>query len=353
MKPVENVSIGGYVFSLEDDACAVCRKYLDELDSFYSGKESGSEIMEGIEERMSELLLEQGGRGGVITLQMVDSVISTLGRPEAIEEDEEGGPGREEDHHRKDSPEMKDGKLRKKLYRDPSTGKLAGVCSGLGAYFGVDPTVIRVIFVVFTLLPLGIFFSRGWLRFPDGLFPLAYMILWLCMPVAKTIRQKDELYGTGGTVDDISARVTSAVQEMGDAAETVIRSDFWTGTWRIIAICLGIVFLVAGVAGVVTLGCLSIGDNFLTGSFFYNKIIEEIASQSPWFLEMLSYPPYVIALAVTLAFPFIGLVYAGVMLIFGLKSPKWHPGLWLFVIWLIAVTFLAVMSAMFLLKGVL
>ena len=87
MKPVEHVSIGGYVFSLEEDACAAARKYLEELGSFYSKVESGAEVMEGIEERMSELLLEKAGQGGVVTLPMVESVMATLGKPEAIEED--------------------------------------------------------------------------------------------------------------------------------------------------------------------------------------------------------------------------------------------------------------------------
>ena len=65
MKPVEHVSIGGYVFSLEEDACAAARKYLEELGSFYSKVESGAEVMEGIEERMSELLLEKAGQGSI------------------------------------------------------------------------------------------------------------------------------------------------------------------------------------------------------------------------------------------------------------------------------------------------
>ena len=87
MKPVEFVSIGGYVFRLEDDARAVVGNYLDELTKFYSDKESGSEVMEGIEERMCELLLEQCGQGGVVSLPMVEKVIATLGKPEAIEEE--------------------------------------------------------------------------------------------------------------------------------------------------------------------------------------------------------------------------------------------------------------------------
>ena len=57
MKQVEYISIGGYVFSLEDSASRAAKEYLDQLEAFYSRKESGAEVMEGIEERMAELLL--------------------------------------------------------------------------------------------------------------------------------------------------------------------------------------------------------------------------------------------------------------------------------------------------------
>ena len=71
MKQVEYISIGGYVFSLEDSASRAAKEYLDQLEAFYSRKESGAEVMEGIEERMAELLLEKSGKGGVVTLAMV------------------------------------------------------------------------------------------------------------------------------------------------------------------------------------------------------------------------------------------------------------------------------------------
>ena len=40
---------------------------------------------------------------------------------------------------------------RKHLYRSRSERMLAGVCGGLGVYFNVDPTVIRLLFVLFAL----------------------------------------------------------------------------------------------------------------------------------------------------------------------------------------------------------
>jgi phage shock protein PspC (stress-responsive transcriptional regulator) len=35
----------------------------------------------------------------------------------------------------------------KKLYRSRTDRKLCGVCSGLGKYFDIDPTIVRIVFV--------------------------------------------------------------------------------------------------------------------------------------------------------------------------------------------------------------
>lgn len=42
--------------------------------------------------------------------------------------------------------------MERKLYKDPSDQMIAGVCSGLGKYLGVDVTLMRIIFVAFSLL---------------------------------------------------------------------------------------------------------------------------------------------------------------------------------------------------------
>ena len=342
------------MFSLEEDACASARAYLEELSFFYSKIESGSEIMEGIEERMSELMVEQAGLGGVVTLPMVERVIATLGRPEAIEEGSDsedgtrtGSDGASSRHSRPDRESP-----RRKLYRDPVGGKLAGVCSGLGIYFDMDPAIFRIIFVVLGLVGCGFLFHRGGFVIPDYLSPLVYAILWICMPVARTVRQKDEQRGVAGTVDAISARIQSTAREMGDVAGTVVRSSVWSDIWRIFAVCLGILLLVTGASGLVTLGCLSIGDNVVTNSFFYNRLLEDISTEAPLVLEALSYPPLVIALAVSAVVPFIAMLYFGVLLLFDLKSPKWHPGVCLLVIWLIAVAVLAILVTLFLARGI-
>ncbi len=45
----------------------------------------------------------------------------------------------------------------RKLYRSRTNRMLAGVCSGLGEFFGIDPTVVRLVFVAGSLLGFGSF----------------------------------------------------------------------------------------------------------------------------------------------------------------------------------------------------
>jgi len=56
----------------------------------------------------------------------------------------------------------------KRLYRSRSDRKIAGVCGGMAAYFGIDPVIPRLIWVVFAL-------AAG-----SGI--LAYLICWLVIP---------------------------------------------------------------------------------------------------------------------------------------------------------------------------
>jgi phage shock protein C len=58
--------------------------------------------------------------------------------------------------------------MSKRLYRSVENNKLAGVCGGMGEYFNIDPTFIRIIAIL--------------LIFADGVGILAYIIAWIIMP---------------------------------------------------------------------------------------------------------------------------------------------------------------------------
>jgi len=69
---------------------------------------------------------------------------------------------------------IKDKKIKqepKRLYRSSKNKVIAGVCGGLGEYFGIDPVIIRLLWVVFVL------------AYGTGI--LAYLIAWLIIPRRK------------------------------------------------------------------------------------------------------------------------------------------------------------------------
>ena len=61
----------------------------------------------------------------------------------------------------------------KRLMRSTSDRMIAGVCAGLADYLGIDPTIMRVLFVVLALA--------------GGPGILAYLILWIVMPEGETV----------------------------------------------------------------------------------------------------------------------------------------------------------------------
>ena len=58
--------------------------------------------------------------------------------------------------------------MEKKLRRSSSEKVIAGVCGGIGTYLGIDPVVVRIALVLFTLC--------------GGAGVLIYLVCWLCMP---------------------------------------------------------------------------------------------------------------------------------------------------------------------------
>ncbi|MBG0918591.1 PspC domain-containing protein [Exiguobacterium profundum] len=72
--------------------------------------------------------------------------------------------------------------MERKLYKDPNNKMIAGVCSGLGNYLGVDVTIMRVLFVAMALL--------------GGPGLLIYIILALIMkkPVSEYEAEQDDRF---------------------------------------------------------------------------------------------------------------------------------------------------------------
>lgn len=330
MKQIEKVSIGGYVFTLETEAAAETDRYLNEMSAYYSNPE----ITDGIEERMAELLRERTGSDGVVNKSMILSIIDIIGRPERIAQDEpdEAAAGSQ-------APD----KTAKRLYRDVANAKLAGVCSGLGAFFNVDTVIFRVAFAALTILGfIGFVDKHGVISFT---VPAIYIILWICMPAARTARQRWEMRGDDGTAESIRRSVEAGASEVAGALRQVGNSPAWGTLGRIFEVAIGILLVVIAVSGLFTGGLALFGWQWLGLTDVVKEVMTEITSEFPQAATIIATPwVQVLALAVY-GLPFVGMLYGGIMLLFRIKSPSWHPGLVIFILWLIAAIALCILIA--------
>lgn len=118
------------------------------------------------------------------------------------------------------------GGTRKRLFRDPEDKKIAGVCSGIGNYFGINPWIPRVIFLlpflsfVFHWSHWGLFDFPNFLRvgFSPGAL-LIYIILWLVIPEAGSTAEKLEMKGEKVDLNSIKNSVVEEMKGVQQRAE--------------------------------------------------------------------------------------------------------------------------------------
>ncbi len=90
------------------------------------------------------------------------------------------------------------------LYRSESDRILGGVCGGLGTYFGLDSTLVRLFFV---LLFLG-----------NGIGILAYTLLWIVMPAESSeYAQRNIEDNLKASSEHFRKRVQTMGEEFGEA----------------------------------------------------------------------------------------------------------------------------------------
>ena len=190
MKITVSINLGGYSLNIDEDAYAELKSYLRNLELHFAGEESSSEILSDIETRMGELFRARlTSYKQVINIEDVHQAISVLGTPEDIS-DKDGPSARD----KFSSPGFH------RMYRDTEHRLIGGVCSGIGSYWDIDPLIIRILFVVFTLA--------------GGIGALVYLILYIVIPEAKTTAQKIEMKGHPVNIQNIKESVKKEVENV-------------------------------------------------------------------------------------------------------------------------------------------
>ena len=197
MQKTLNINIKGTIFHLDEDAYNKLNKYLDEINNHFRNKKGREEIINDIENRLTELFQHKlNDKKQVITIEDVDEVIGTMGHPSDFDEDSE-------DDYTTVPQNLLKGK--KRLFRNVDDRMLGGVCSGLGAYFNIDTVWVRIAFLI------ALVFAGGSV--------LVYLVLWIVIPPARTVTEKLEMQGDPVTISNMEKAFKEEMNEIKDKLE--------------------------------------------------------------------------------------------------------------------------------------
>ncbi len=94
----------------------------------------------------------------------------------------------------------------KKLYRSEDNQMIGGVCGGIGEYFEIDPTVVRVLYILLSMTTIGF-----------GIF--MYLILWIVIPSKSSItKDSDDVVKENRT--EIKEKLDTFVKSVKQEAKT-------------------------------------------------------------------------------------------------------------------------------------
>ena len=302
MKKNISINISGIIFHIEEDGYQKLKEYLESINKYFSTFDGSSEIIADIESRIAEIFLSKLNEGKqVINIDDVTALITTMGGIQdfqaaeeeialdsAEESSEENAQSEEKateepkkkvyrDKKRKliggvaagianylsidplwirlifilmlfdvfltftlsgfiilvyivlwivlpESDDLEEDKKVKKMYRNPSERVIGGVASGVAAYFDTDITLIRVLFVLGT--------------FVGGFGLIAYIILWIILPEAKTITDKVQMKGEPVTLENIESNIKSTQQAKENPKQESVIVRVLLFPFRLIAIIL-------------------------------------------------------------------------------------------------------------------
>lgn len=350
MKKTFTINISGSVFHIDEDAFEKLQRYLQMLNRHFGTALEGQEILQDIEARIAELLIEKtANKTQVVTDEMVNEVMARMGQPEDFNEAAE-----EEPHARAqaESAPAAEQPVRRRLYRDGDNRMLGGVCSGLGAYFNIDVVILRIIFVV--LFFLGV-----------GTSLLLYIILWIVVPKAKTTAQRLEMIGKEATVSNIERSIREEVKEIGENYNRFMNTpdgergatrmdrlgDVLGSTLRVVlrvAILLFgaalIIIAITSLIGFIT--TLVMGHSFMHGgpwNFGWDSDMN-MGTLINHFVSPGAYTVSLVAISLLVGIPILLLLFVGTKLLFRYKTNNKMIGLATFAVWLLALITLIVVG---------
>ncbi|MCD4745906.1 MAG: PspC domain-containing protein [Bacteroidales bacterium] len=340
MKKTFSININGIIFNIDDDAYDKLSAYLNSIKKHFINVEGSDEIFSDIESRIAEILQNKINENKqVITIDDINVVIAIMGQPYEFGEEEDEQGRREGAYY-----ETRDAK---RLYRDTENRVIGGVCSGLGAYFRLDPLWFRLGFLIALITGFGI---------------LVYLVLWIAVPEARTTVERLEMKGEKVNVSNIEKSIREEFNHLKNKFNDITNQakqsykknkvpktifedilnifvSIFKIFLKILVIFIGIILFIIGISLIIAF----LASFFGWGGFVFFNHCDIITFPLPVFADMLfnsvnNIGLFKVGLFFLIGIPLILLLYSAVRLIFGLERIKF-VGITAFNFWIVGLIF--------------
>ncbi|WP_224482651.1 PspC domain-containing protein [Robertkochia aurantiaca] len=339
MNKTININLANTFFHIDENAYLKLQRYLDAIRRSFTDSQGRDEIIADIEARIAELFSERmQHERQVISVKEVDEIITIMGQPEDYLVDDEIF----DDQPR--ATRSKSTQPAKKLYRDTDHKYIAGVCSGLGHYLGIDAIWVRLFFLLFAV-------------FSSGFGILAYILFWILVPEATTTAEKIAMTGEPVNITNIEKKIKEGIDNVTDRVKSVDYDqvgenvkkgsrNFFDSLGDILFFLLkvagkfiGILLLIIGGAAMVALfiGLFTAGTLDVFGGGPWTDLVYTSVDAPVWLVSLLS--------LFAVGIPFFVLFYLGLkILVNNLKSMGNVARFSLLGIWLLSLIGLIVLG---------
>jgi phage shock protein PspC (stress-responsive transcriptional regulator) len=212
MNTVIIINLNGNAFHLEEPGFQSLRAYLERAQAQLKDNPDKTEIMADLEQAIADkcahFLLPHKN---VLTAAEIEEVLTEMG-PVQSENGADGGAAASEQPRAEAKSTSSVGPAPKRLYQIRQGAMLSGVCTGLAAYLNIDVTIVRIAFVLLTLLTSGI-----WI--------LVYLVMMLVVPFANTGEEHAAAAGAPFNAQEVIDRAKKHYAEFKDSKE-------WRRHWR-------------------------------------------------------------------------------------------------------------------------
>ncbi len=334
MNKTVNINLANILFHIDEKAFHKLQRYLESIKRSFSGTAGSDEIIADIEARIAELFQEKMENDRqVITDKEVDEVITVMGQPEDYMVDSDIF---DDESRSTEAPRARV----KKLYRDMDHKYIGGVCAGLEHYLAFDALWIRLIFIL-----LGVFTGFGF---------IAYILLWILVPEARTTSQKLDMTGEPVNISNIERKVKEGIEDVAESIKNVdynkVKSsgrtffdalgDIIMFLFKVIGKFIGILLIIIGAAtliglfiGLFSVGVLGVID--IPGMAFYDMV--NSTDVPVWVISLLTF--------FAVGIPFFFVLYLGLkILVNNLNSIGNIAKFSLLGLWLLAIIGLTVLG---------